>query len=93
MEMLVKGWKNWWNLRDLSCLLLCSLLLKARAQYWHLYFLSAVDCLRTGDEALTPLVAVVFEGGMVGTMAGSREPSANREKWSNVGLIAHERWL
>ena len=28
------------NLRDLSCLLRCSLLLNARLQYWHLYFFS-----------------------------------------------------
>ena len=29
------------DLRDRSCRLLCSLLLKARLQYWHLYFFSA----------------------------------------------------
>jgi len=28
------------DLRDLSCLLLCSLRLNARLQYWHLYFFS-----------------------------------------------------
>lgn len=28
------------NVRDLSCLLRCSLLLKARLQNWHLYFRS-----------------------------------------------------
>lgn len=31
------------HIRDRSCLLLCSLLLKAREQYWHLYFLSGAS--------------------------------------------------
>lgn len=31
------------NLRDLSCLLRCSLLLKARLQNWHLYFFSGAE--------------------------------------------------
>lgn len=32
-------------LRDRSCLLLCSLLLKARLQNWHLYFFSGAEAL------------------------------------------------
>lgn len=36
-------------LRERSCRLLCSLRLKAREQYWHLYFLSGVcDILAPG---------------------------------------------
>jgi hypothetical protein len=31
------------NLRERSCLLRCSLLLKARLQNWHLYFFSGAD--------------------------------------------------
>jgi hypothetical protein len=31
------------DLRDLSCLLRCSLLLKARLQNWHLYFFSGAE--------------------------------------------------
>lgn len=38
------------NLRDLSWRLLCSLLLNARLQNWHLYFFSgATDDLRFDD--------------------------------------------
>ena len=47
-------------IRDLSCLLLCSLLLKARLQYWHLYFFSgAVAVFRgvVGDSVVAMMVA------------------------------------
>jgi hypothetical protein len=43
------------NLRDRSCRLLCSLRLKARLQYWHLYFFSGAAAAFRGvdveDEA------------------------------------------
>ena len=47
------------NLRDLSCLLRCSLLLNARLQNWHLYFFSgvAVDFL-VGVAPVTDAAAV-----------------------------------
>ena len=52
------------NLRDRSCLLRCSLLLKARAQKEHLYFFSAVEGFRAGEIGEVSLgeVAVPFEG-------------------------------
>ena len=41
------------HLRDLSCLLRCSLLEKARLQNWHLYFFSGSDdFLICDDEAV-----------------------------------------
>lgn len=43
------------DLRDLSCLLRCSLRLKERAQYWQLYFFSGV--LRVGVGAVVVLGA------------------------------------
>ena len=47
-------------LRDLSCLLRCSLLLKARLQNWHLYFFSGTsEGFRPGaGEAATAFMAV-----------------------------------
>ena len=55
------------NLRDLSCLLRCSLLLNARLQKEHLYFFSgASDDLRFGvDPAADDGVAVAAAAGMV----------------------------
>jgi hypothetical protein len=47
-------WRNFKDkdLRDLSCLLRCSLLEKARLQNWHLYFFSGNDdFLICDDEA------------------------------------------
>lgn len=66
------------NVRDRSCRLRCSLLLKARAQYWHLYFLSgcASEAFRgTGvaaasaggtTAALAPGILAVVEDGVPG---------------------------
>ena len=62
-------------LRDLSCLLLCSLLLNARLQNWHLYFFSgAADAFRfgVGAEASVGLM-VVAEGGMLKCSGFCRE--------------------
>jgi len=52
------------NSRERSCLLRCSLLLKARLQNWHLYFFSAVDCLRIGEEDGGARAAAVAAGGI-----------------------------
>lgn len=40
------------DLRDLSCLLLCSDLLKARLQNWHWYFLTGGGAPVAADDAL-----------------------------------------
>lgn len=53
------------NIRDRSCRLRCSLLLKARAQYWHLYFLSG--CAREAFRG-TGVVAA-SAGGTTATLA------------------------
>ena len=37
------------HLRERSCLLRCSLLLKARLQNWHLYFFSGADVFLAGE--------------------------------------------
>jgi hypothetical protein len=49
--------------RDRSCLLRCSLLLKARLQNWHLYFLSGAS------EAFLEAGADVVGDGMTATLA------------------------
>lgn len=54
-------------LRDRSCLLLCSLLLKALAQNWHLYFLSGWDPATGGFRAVGVDVADV--AGATATLA------------------------
>ncbi len=51
------------NLRDRSCLLLCSLLLKARLQNWHLYFLSGAS------EVFRVAGVDAAEDGMTATLA------------------------
>jgi hypothetical protein len=53
------------NVRDRSCRLRCSLLLKARAQYWHLYFLSG--CAREAFRGTG--VAAASVGGATATLA------------------------
>jgi len=59
------GWEleSWKHIRDRSCLLRCSLLLKARLQNWHLYFLSGAE------EALRGAGVDAAEGGMTATLA------------------------
>lgn len=56
------------HVRDLSCLLRCSLLLNALAQYWHLYFLSgcAADVFRGAGVAAAVATDV---GGATATLA------------------------
>ena len=61
------------NLRDLSCLLLCSLRLNARAQNWHLYFLSGVDVAFLGDCCgAAEEEAALAAAGMLGACDPSR---------------------
>lgn len=62
MELLGKVRRH---LRDLSCLLLCSLRLNAREQNWHLYFLSGTCWGFAGLEAgATDAVAVAEVAGI-----------------------------
>lgn len=58
----------WEYVRERSCLLLCSLRLKAREQYWHLYFLS-------GACEIFPPGAVVGEAA-ADAVAGAAETTA-----------------
>lgn len=44
--------------RDRSCLLRCSLLLKARLQNWHLYFFSGADAVFLAGELLAAAATV-----------------------------------
>lgn len=58
------------NLRDLSCLLRCSLLLKARLQNWHLYFFSGAnddddDDLRIAADVAAVGRTVILATGML----------------------------
>lgn len=55
------------DLRDLSCLLRCSLLLKARAQKEHLYFFSAVEGFRAGEVGDVSLGEVALPLGGITT--------------------------
>lgn len=57
------SWESWEHIRDRSCLLRCSLLLKARLQNWHLYFRSGAE------EALRGAGVDAAEGGMTATLA------------------------
>jgi hypothetical protein len=52
-------------LRDRSCLLRCSLRLKARLQNWHLYFFSgALPVLRAAGEAVVAGIVAVAAAGI-----------------------------
>jgi hypothetical protein len=54
------------NLRDLSCLLRCSLRLKARLQNWHLYFFSGTEVdFRTGEVAVEAVEVAMSAPGIV----------------------------
>lgn len=60
------------NLRDLSCLLRCSLLLKALLQNWHLYFFSGAkadeaddDFLMAADDAVDDIATGILNVGCV----------------------------
>lgn len=50
--------KKIFYLRDRSCRLRCSLLLKARLQYWHLYFFSGAEVAFFG----VAVAALAFAG-------------------------------
>lgn len=63
------------NLRDLSCRLRCSLLLKARLQNWHLYFFSGAsddddDDLRMADDEAAGGRTVMFATGILVAVVG-----------------------
>jgi hypothetical protein len=64
-----EGWCK--NLRDRSCLLRCSLLLKARAQYEHLYFLSGTTdaFLDVGVDATGDCIVATLAPGIVSAVA------------------------
>ena len=72
------------NLRDLSCLLRCSLLLKARAQKEHLYFFSAVEGFRAGEVGEVSLgeVAVPFDGITTEKKGSSVTLNPGHQHWS-----------
>lgn len=58
-----RGTKRGIHLRDLSCLLRCSLRLNARLQNWHLYFFSgAPPALRVDGEAEAVCITAVAAG-------------------------------
>ena len=69
------------NIRDRSCLLLCSLLLKARLQNWHLYFLSgASEAFRVAgfDAAEDGMTATLAPGILWTVVAFARRAGENR---------------
>ena len=61
------GIENSRHIRDRSCLLRCSLLLKALLQNWHLYFLSG--CAREGFRVAGVDVAEAEVVGRTATFA------------------------
>lgn len=83
------------NLRDLSCLLLCSLRLKALAQNVHLYLRSGVGfCAVLLDEAATCAVAAAGMAGtnrnLVGVDQRARE---KRAKPADTGARLTMGWI
>lgn len=72
--------------RDLSCLLLCSLLLKARLQNWHLYFFSApMEVFRIGE--VEPAERTAAEaGGMLYKLSSSGEGEGLRGRRVAEGI-------
>ena len=80
-----------WYLRDLSCLLLCSLRLNARAQNWHLYFLSGTCCDLAGlDTCATDAVAVAAAGIFFQSL--SRMPRCERKRLSDSEASVSMDW-
>jgi len=61
------------DLRDLSCLLRCSLLEKALLQNWHLYFFSGSDDFRICDDAAVGRTFMLAAAGIF-CGVGSRSP-------------------
>ena len=73
------------NLRDLSCLLRCSLLEKARLQNWHLYFFSGSDdFLICDDDAVgrTFMAATGIFGVVASGLDARPSPLFLPERWS-----------
>lgn len=83
-------------LRDLSCLLRCSLLEKARLQNWHLYFFSGSDdFLICDDDAVgrTFMAAAgMFWGGGGFSVRGLDACSADWLVLSPLLFFLTERW-
>lgn len=65
--------KSCFYLRDRSCRLRCSLRLKARLQYWHLYFFSGTDAGLLGVAAVA-VVSAASEAVMASGWAIARKP-------------------
>ena len=81
------------NLRDLSCLLLCSLRLNARAQNWHLYFLSGTCCGFAGLATGATDAVAVAAAGIANTIESStRIPRVKRMGLSDPGARMTMDW-
>jgi len=63
--------------RDRSCLLRCSLLLKARLQNWHLYFFSGAEGVFLAGE----LLAAVGTVGAMSTDDAERQGVASSQRY------------
>ncbi len=68
------------NIRDLSCRLRCSLLLKARLQNWHLYFFSGarVDFLMVFADAAAGRTVMLAPGIVSGVDACASSLSSSQ---------------
>ncbi len=74
------------DIRERSCLLRCSLLLNARAQNWHLYFLSGTsEVFREAgvDEAEVGRTATLAPGMM----------NVFLSRWSGLRGWARKTWM
>ena len=66
------------DLRERSCLLRCSLRLKARLQNWHLYFFSGAEVFLAGE-----LLAVPGAEGAICACAGLRKRASGNQAGSS----------
>ena len=78
------------HLRDLSCLLLCSLRLNARAQNWHLYFLSGTCCAFAGLDTCATEAVAVAAAGIVESL--TRIPRVKRKRLSDTETSMSMDW-
>jgi hypothetical protein len=76
------------DLRDRSCRLRCSLRLKARLQYWHLYFFSGAAATFFGvfvvavAAALAASAAVASDWAMAGVKGFVTSPPTRRKPFA-----------